>query len=274
MFALSERTCYHPDCHRPVISWLDDSTPAVDAQIAHIYGAHPGSPRYDPSMSDDQRRAFTNLILLCKPHHDLIDRLRPGDFSAEVLKQWKADREGDQSAPLTALTEDRLEEMLLEVVRQAGPSRSVTVGLEGGFMLDGSAGGVPIAGWRTILDANPSIAGRDRVLVTTVYNVGALRASVESVSIFLGVQIAETTAPATLMGRNDYPSENPRLPRGLESGDQMSWLTALSSIGMMRDGVLGVNPAVGFGEVWSAVRLGSGEQIASDRYSIDLFPLR
>ena len=58
LFVLSQGACYYPGCSRQVISWIDDGTPAVDTQIAHIRGAFPGSPRFDPAMDDEERRSF------------------------------------------------------------------------------------------------------------------------------------------------------------------------------------------------------------------------
>ena len=45
-------------------------------------------------MTDDERRAFANLILLCKPCHTLVDKARPADYSVERLEAWKRQREG------------------------------------------------------------------------------------------------------------------------------------------------------------------------------------
>jgi hypothetical protein len=273
LFTLSQGTCYYPDCDRQVISWIDASTPTVDAHIAHIHGAYPGSPRYDPNMTDDKRRSFPNLTLLCKPHHDLVDKIRPDDYPAELLKRWKADREGGETAALGALTEDQLEELIVEAVRQAGPTRQVAVDVGGGFLVDLSAGVLPIAGWQTILELNPHLAHYEKVLVTTVRNVGALRTSVESVDIHLGFHVGKTVIPVTMMGRNDYPMQNRPLPHALESGDQLIWLTALTTIEMMRASGTATNPTLVPAEVWSVVRLGSGEQIASERHTFDQLPL-
>ncbi|MBB5155908.1 hypothetical protein [Saccharopolyspora phatthalungensis] len=51
-------------------------------------------------MTDDERRSFDNLILLCKEHHELVDTKHPDKYSVETLKSWKQDRE----APLRAQT--------------------------------------------------------------------------------------------------------------------------------------------------------------------------
>lgn len=41
--------------------------------MAHICAASPGGPRYDLSMSDQQRGSADNLLYLCGPHHDAVD---------------------------------------------------------------------------------------------------------------------------------------------------------------------------------------------------------
>lgn len=43
------------------------------AKIAHITGAAPGGPRYDGTLTREQRRAESNLMLLCGTHHDAVD---------------------------------------------------------------------------------------------------------------------------------------------------------------------------------------------------------
>jgi len=163
-------------------------------------------------MTDDERRSFANLILLCKPHHDLIDKLRPEEYPVDTLERWKVEREGAESGMLASVSEDRLEEMILEAVRETAPRRDVRVELGGGILLDGEAISFPLEVWRTLLEANPHLTAMDQVLVTTVRNVGGLRASVESVSVFLGVSTGDFEAPFTLMGRDDYPALNPGYP--------------------------------------------------------------
>lgn len=52
-------------------------------EMAHIEGALPDSARFNAKMSNEQRRDYPNLILLCAVHHITIDR----DF-----KQWTVTR--------------------------------------------------------------------------------------------------------------------------------------------------------------------------------------
>lgn len=70
---LSDGFCYYPGCDRAVIEFVDGH-PMMAVEISHIHAASPGGPYYDTSMSDEDRRHFDNLILLCKPHHTLVDK--------------------------------------------------------------------------------------------------------------------------------------------------------------------------------------------------------
>jgi uncharacterized protein (DUF849 family) len=68
-------------------------------------------------MSDAERKAFPNLILLCHGHHTHVDRTHPYDYTPETLLEWKAAREAegqDALAGLTRLTEDSLETIITE----------------------------------------------------------------------------------------------------------------------------------------------------------------
>jgi tetratricopeptide (TPR) repeat protein len=42
-------------------------------EIAHIQGALPASPRFNPDMTNEQRRKYENLLMLCGTHHTIID---------------------------------------------------------------------------------------------------------------------------------------------------------------------------------------------------------
>jgi hypothetical protein len=66
---------------------------AVVGVAAHICAAAPGGPRYDASMSAEQRLAIENAIWLCAKHATLVDRdvVR---FTSDVLRFWKSEHEG------------------------------------------------------------------------------------------------------------------------------------------------------------------------------------
>lgn len=63
-------------------------------EAAHICAASPGGPRYDPSMSDEERRSHDNGIWLCANCATEIDK-DPARFPVSWLRQWKEDAESE-----------------------------------------------------------------------------------------------------------------------------------------------------------------------------------
>lgn len=115
LVSVSQGTCYWPGCDERIVRFVD-GVPVNNFETAHIRAANEGGPRYDPAMRDDEERnSFSNLVLLCVVHHKVVDKLRPDDFSIEMLQRWKAERETAGQAALQGLrglTEDRLQELI------------------------------------------------------------------------------------------------------------------------------------------------------------------
>ena len=114
---LSKGSCYYPGCGEPTIVFIEGE-PIINYHIAHIRDANPGN-RYVAGMTDDERRSFANLVLLCKPHHDWVDKVHPDRFTIEDLDSWKEEREQtgiDQLRGVDGLTENRLRELIREVM--------------------------------------------------------------------------------------------------------------------------------------------------------------
>jgi len=58
------------------------------AQICHIEAAEPGGQRFNPSSTDEQRRSFDNLLLLCYKHHiETHDISRYDVYALKDMKQ-------------------------------------------------------------------------------------------------------------------------------------------------------------------------------------------
>jgi hypothetical protein len=57
-------------------------------EMAHIEGEKPGAARYNPNITDEERAAYENLILLCPTHHAIIDKTEQ-EYTVEKLKQIK-----------------------------------------------------------------------------------------------------------------------------------------------------------------------------------------
>ncbi len=89
LYALSGNECANPLCHNKLV-YPDDN--AKDDQICHIEAASPDGPRYNQNQTDEERRGFDNLILLCHRCHDMIDN-NPDIYTVELLKKWKQEHE-------------------------------------------------------------------------------------------------------------------------------------------------------------------------------------
>lgn len=93
LYGSSGNQCAHPDCTNPVIA---EATPlsdaAVLAQICHIYAASDNGPRGKPGLTEEERNAPENLILMCGHHHPLVDK-HWKDYPADLLKFWKKTHE-------------------------------------------------------------------------------------------------------------------------------------------------------------------------------------
>lgn len=74
-------------------SICDQDLTNTGGDVAHIVARQPDGARGDAELSPEQRDAYDNLILLCPNHHRLIDLTEPEKWSAERLRQVKADQE-------------------------------------------------------------------------------------------------------------------------------------------------------------------------------------
>lgn len=120
LWALSNGRCYAPGCPFSVIVEVRPGVYRKNAQVAHIYAVRPGTPRFREELSDEERDAFSNLLLLCLPHHTEVDDKKTGEerYPPELLHKWKVDHEGGNGPALAVLgpiDEERLTELLVDV---------------------------------------------------------------------------------------------------------------------------------------------------------------
>ncbi|MEV5620531.1 HNH endonuclease [Streptomyces bacillaris] len=117
---LARGGCYYPGCNVPILR-LIDGEPFLNLEIAHIRAFEDNGPRSEKGLDIRGRNSFGNLILLCTPHHKLVDGPRSTEFPVEVLDRWKEARESegiDALAGLTDMTEDKLASMIQEAQYQ------------------------------------------------------------------------------------------------------------------------------------------------------------
>ncbi|MEU4395245.1 hypothetical protein [Kribbella sp. NPDC023855] len=265
LYRLARGTCYFPDCPRRIIEAVEGE-PVVAVDIAHIRGAKPGSARYDPSMTDEERAAFPNLILLCSPHHKLVDRIRPEDFPPGMLEEWKRANEpadGIEALASSGLTDEILDEVIEQVVARVGLRREVEVDLTTGLLMSPvelvSLGNMDVL--RSVLELNPNMVVQPRLLLVNIRNTGTVPASVEGVELLevIGDEADHTTFG--LMGRNDFGASNPQLPYRLLDGDAVRWLTKIETIEAQVK--MAESNGLTVTGVRARVRLGTGETVES-----------
>jgi hypothetical protein len=88
---LSGNQCAEPSCLKNLIA---EDGQSIISKICHIEAASKNGPRWNTNMTDDERRDFSNLILLCDEHHTIIDNKdNELKFPVLLLKKWKTEHE-------------------------------------------------------------------------------------------------------------------------------------------------------------------------------------
>ena len=82
LYLASGNRCAYPNCDKPMMR----ADGVRGGKIAHIEGALPTSGRFNSTMTNEERRAYENLLLLCGEHHDVIDQL---------VDEWPRERPWD-----------------------------------------------------------------------------------------------------------------------------------------------------------------------------------
>ncbi len=72
-------------------------------ETCHIEGAMPGSERFNEKMTNEARRSFPNLILLCREHHIITNNV--DKFKTPNMQRMKADHEAIYADPVAKMTE-------------------------------------------------------------------------------------------------------------------------------------------------------------------------
>lgn len=109
LFALSGNQCAFPNCTHHLVN----ENGKFVGQICHIEAAKPGGERYNPEQSDEERRSFENLVLLCYEHHIVTDDVQ--QYPAAYLKEIKKNHEEKFSNQPYQLPPHTEEKILLEI---------------------------------------------------------------------------------------------------------------------------------------------------------------
>src|SRR5208337_3143730 len=92
--------CSNPACEQPTSGPHSEDSKAVNVGVAaHITAASAGGPRYDPSLTPEERQSVGNGIWLCQSCSKLVDSDEPR-FTVPLLQGWKRDAEHRASTRL------------------------------------------------------------------------------------------------------------------------------------------------------------------------------
>ena len=120
--------CSKPDCRAPTVGAARSHEGVINVGVAaHITAASPLGPRYDATLTSEERRHISNGVWLCQTHAHLVDA-DAVQFTIETLRLWKRTSEEESFRSLVdvrgAETEpadraERLDTMVARLVEEA-----------------------------------------------------------------------------------------------------------------------------------------------------------
>lgn len=99
LFLKSGNLCAFPGCGQLMM----DAEGTFIGQVCHIEAAEEDGERFNSTMTNEDRRAASNLMLMCYPHHQKTNDVTA--YPVERLKQMKDDHERRFSRPDRAILE-------------------------------------------------------------------------------------------------------------------------------------------------------------------------
>lgn len=87
LYLKSGNQCAFPGCNNLIMNELGNFV----GEVCHIEAAMPGGERFNPKQSNEERRQFSNLMLMCHTHHKVTDNV--DKYTMEKLKKIKCEHE-------------------------------------------------------------------------------------------------------------------------------------------------------------------------------------
>jgi hypothetical protein len=205
----SGNLCAFPECNHLMMN--KDGT--FIGQICHIEAAEDGGERFNENMTDDERAAFANLMLMCYEHHTITNDV--DEFPVESLQQMKAEHEAKFTDPSRAMEE-------AYAMQIKGDVRATQHASHGGINVAGH-GNVIFQG---LLASEPDVYEDLEDVVGEL--LAELRKRLENtptmrdIVVFEGGGTPNTQQPAFLFRGQDCP-------------DISSWIDTLEERGLVKD---------------------------------------
>lgn len=153
LFALSNNQCAFPKCASSLVEGNK-----VTGKICHIKARKPGGSRYDHNQTELERHTFSNLVLMCGLHHDIIDADEEA-YTVEYLHRLKAKHESsareipDEEAAAAALL---LIHQSVSSIQQLGGITAHTVHVHNYVQPDTDEPPIEAAGFQPVLPRDGS----------------------------------------------------------------------------------------------------------------------
>ncbi len=109
LFAKSGNQCAFPGCNHRIINGKNQ----LIGEVCHIEAAEVGGERYNPNQSDEDRRDYSNLILLCHEHH--VETNDVNEFPVSKLKEMKRLHEEKFTKESFNINEETLKSIMLQI---------------------------------------------------------------------------------------------------------------------------------------------------------------
>jgi hypothetical protein len=91
LFASSAGYCQNSSCSEKLFDEAKGKRFLI-AELAHVFAAQDDGPRPNPELSEEDRGAFENLIVLCANCHTMVDKASDA-FPDSMMKRWKREHE-------------------------------------------------------------------------------------------------------------------------------------------------------------------------------------
>ena len=111
LFAKSGNLCAYPGCIHELVNAKNQFV----AEVCHIEAAETGGERYNLAQSDEQRREFDNLLILCHKHHVETDEIQ--EYSAERMRQIKSNHEARHGKKVFKVDESVIYQLEAEMLK-------------------------------------------------------------------------------------------------------------------------------------------------------------
>ena len=204
LFLLSGNQCAFPDCRRPMV----DDVGNFVGQVAHIEGVR--GERFNPSMSNEDRRSFENLLLLCYPHHVATDD--EAIYDIDAMRTMKANHEARFAGVEERILAGALVDLTTEVDRHY-PENLRRMDAVFGWGLDEAEQVGSAEVLRSLVDRLAEIPPDTRSVLSTIvkrgrHSLGTLTVPAREVASVLGIGARELHEHMAILQRYRLAGED------------------------------------------------------------------